>query len=755
MLKKERYTNDGVAINPIWNDPYYAVQRTDWQDAFFGTGNVLNGDIRITGGNDKSSYMSSLSYFDEKGTVDNTEYQRIVFRANSDHQLTSRLKLSQSFQFLSGQSGIGLVEDAHTGGVWQMLRFNPAIPVKNDDGTWGTSQADTELGDINNTIYEVNVKQVKNKNYSILGSVNLTYNILDGLYLNVNGSVNGGISTIREFSPQMLTQARIAPNATLWEKHSESSTYLTEAYLSYLKTFASVHKLNVTAGVSYQYYDGSWFDATKLGFSDEDPSQVVLDNGATMSSINGNYNDEVKLASAYGRLFYSYVDKYLLTATFRADGSSRFAPGRRWGYFPAVSAGWRLSQEGFMRDVEFLNDLKLIGGWGLLGNQNVGAFQYFAMMSKSGASQLGQQQITAAAINMLPNPLITWEKTSMTNISAEARMLDNKLGAGVTWYNKKTIDMLIATIAMGSQGNAAVPASNIGEMSNKGWEVELSYNDAINEEFSYSIAANAAFNKNKVDVLYGTDNFITGGTYGRTQQEISRTYEGQPIASFYGWQTNGLYQNQSEVDNDPNIKNDARKSGINPGDVRFVDQNGDGIIDEQDRTRLGDPNPDVIFGIQAGIAYKGFDLAINGYGNLGYELFNADRMTGLDPATSYNMYAEALNRWHGEGTSNSIPRMASGNFNQNHRTSDLFIESGNFFKIKNLTLGYTLPAPLTAKLQMNTLRIYFSGEDLYTFTHYTGFTPELGYHNGNQQKGVDWARVPTVRRLSLGLTLNF
>jgi hypothetical protein len=315
--------------------------------------------------------------------------------------------------------------------------------------------------------------------------------------------------------------------------------------------------------------------------------------------------------------------------------------------------------------------------------------------------------------------------------------------------------MLIATITMGTQGQATVPASNIGEMSNKGWEFEVSYNDAINKDFSYSISANAAFNKNNVDRLYGTDNYISGGTYGRTQQEISRTYEGQPIASFYGWQTDGLYQTQTEVDNDANIKNDARKSGIKPGDVRFVDQNGDGIIDEQDRTYLGDPNPNMILGIQLGIAYKGFDLSVNGYGNFGYELFNADRMTGLDPATSYNMYAEALNRWHGEGTSNSIPRMASGNFNQNHRTSDLFIESGNFFKIKNLTLGYTLPELLTAKLKMNTIRIYCSGEDLFTFTKYKGFTPELGYHNGNVQKGVDWARVPIIRRVSLGLTVNF
>ncbi|MDR3341160.1 MAG: TonB-dependent receptor [Candidatus Symbiothrix sp.] len=756
MLKRERYTSDGINVAPFWNDTYYATQRTNWQDEIFDQGLSQNGDFRLSGGNRNSNYMTSISFYDEKGILYSSKYKRISIRANSDHQINDRLKISQSFQFTNSLSSTPYTLNAHVGRLWEALRFNPAIPVKDETGKWGSTIANNELGDINNPIYELETEKDDYTTNSILATLNLSYKFLEGLYLNVSGSANGYITLHESFLPKVTEQTRQRSLAELSKSYTQALTSLGEAYLSYLKTF-DIHKVNLTGGVSYQSYSGQDFGATRRNFSDEKDEQLVFDNGAEMAAISGNFHDEVKLASAYARAFYSLKDKYMLTATFRADGSSRFAPGKRWGYFPAFSLGWRLSEEGFLNKPDFLNDLKILGGWGSLGNQDVGAFQYYPLM-RNGQGQyiFGSDNALGSTVIMLANPNITWEKTDMTNLSVEARMLDNKLNATATYFYKRTYDMLIPTTVMGTQGTAGVPASNMGEMSNKGWEFDIGYTNRDNKDFSYYVSANVTFVKNKVEKLYGSDDtFIEGAQYGRQWQIISRTYEGQAIASFYGWKTDGLYQNQSEIDSDPNIKNDSRKSAIKPGDVRFVDINGDGIIDDQDRTKIGDPNPNAILGLQLGATYKGFDISTNFYGNFGLELFNADRMQGLDPAMVFNMYAETLDRWHGEGTSNTIPRMSTVKLNQNHRTSDLFIENGSFFKLKNLTIGYTLPTGILSKAKISNLRFYISGEDLLILTKYKGYSPELGYSDGNRQRGVDLAHYPTVRKVSLGLSLNF
>ncbi|KAA6300791.1 MAG: TonB-dependent receptor SusC [Candidatus Ordinivivax streblomastigis] len=756
MLKKERYTNDGNPVDAFWNDPYYATQRTDWQDAMFGQGQIWNGDVRISGGSDKSNYMTSIGIFDEQGILYNSNFNRINFRANSDHQPNDRLKISQSFQFVHSKAAVPDTRNTQHGRIWSGLRFNPALPVMDENGKWGASTV-TELGDINNPVYELHTQRYSTTINSILASLNLSYKFAEGLYLNLNGGFDGNIQLDESFSPKVTEQMRQSEQAEMTKSYTQGMTALSEAYLSYLKTFASVHKINVTAGVSYQNFSGMYFSAQKRDFTDESDDQLVFDNGSTLTGINGNFRDEVKLASAYGRLFYSLKDRYMLTATFRSDGSSRFAPEKRWGYFPAFSVGWRISEESFMPKSDFLNDLKILGGWGSLGNQDINAFQYVPLMVKGSVRQvIGGKNLTGSSVSMLANPNITWEKTNMTNVSIEARMFNNQLNATITWFNKKTFDMLIATPTMNAQGKSPVPASNVGEMSNKGWEFEVGYNKRVSQDFNWFAATNVSFIKNNVDRLYGTDDtFLSGPNYGRSQLEISRTYENQPIASFYGWKTDGLYQTQSEIDTDSNIKNDSRKGNIKPGDVRFVDQNLDGSIDDKDRVWLGDPNPAVVVGLQLGGSYKNFDFSANFYGNFGVELYNSDRMQGLTPNTPYNYYAETLNRWHGEGTSNTIPRMTNFEYNNNHRVSDLFIENGNFFKLKNLTAGYTLPKSLLSKVKINSLRFYVSGEDLLILTQYKGFTPELGFTAGNLQRGVDVAAYPTVRKISLGLSLNF
>ncbi|WP_102408108.1 TonB-dependent receptor [Parabacteroides bouchesdurhonensis] len=759
MLKKERYLNDGIAVNSFWNNPYYETQRTDWQDELFNQGKVANVDLRMSGGNDKSNYMSSIGYYKEDGIIINSEFERVSLRLNSDHQINSRLRIGQSLQYTYRRWYNPSTQSVYSGVVWQALRFNPAIPCLNEDGTWGSAVENNELGDINNPVYELETERHQRNNHGLLTSITLDYKIIEDLYLKGNAAFDGSIYSTKTFYPMVSEQMRKRNDAELTQEHQERYSFLGEAYLAYKKDINNMHSINATAGFSAQKSKGQYYSATMKTFADEDDNQLVFDNGSTMGSINGNYYTETALASYFGRVFYSYNNRYLLTATFRADGSSKFPEGKRWGYFPAVSLGWRLSEENFMKNISWIDNLKVVGGWGLLGNQEVADLQYLTVMKKNidygNKYTFGTDKVGGARITSLANTNITWEKTGMTNIGIDGAFFDQKLTASITWFDKKTVDMLVPTVVVGTIGRATIPDSNIGEMRNRGWEIELGYRQNLSSGFNYNINFNASFVKNKILKLYGDNNYIGSITYGRQEQEISRSYEGKPIASFYGWKTDGLYQNAAEIQNDPNIKNDPRKSSISPGDVRFIDINNDGIIDEKDRTYIGDPNPNVILGLQTQFGYKGFDLSMNFIGSFGADLYNADRMQGLDPSFSYNMYSETLNRWHGEGTSNSIPRMTTLRTNQNHRTSDLFIESGDFVKLKNITLGYTIPNNLLKKISINNLRLFVSAENLFTITSYSGYSPEIGYTDGNKQKGVDYAQYPQSRKFTFGLNLNF
>jgi hypothetical protein len=290
-------------------------------------------------------------------------------------------------------------------------------------------------------------------------------------------------------------------------------------------------------------------------------------------------------------------------------------------------------------------------------------------------------------------------------------------------------------------------------MRNQGLEIELSYRKTVGE-ISYSIGANAAFIKNKVTKLYD-GSFIEGPQYGRTGQVVSRTLEGNPVGTFYGWRTNGLYQNQEDIDTDPNIADDPRRSVIRPGDVRFLDLNGDNMINSQDREIIGNPQPKITYGFNGSVMYKGFDLTLFFVGVGGVDIYNADRMQGIDPTYPFNMYAETVNRWHGEGTSNTIPRMSTDRNNENHRASDMFVESGAFLRLKNITLGYTLPQSMIGVVGLSKARIYVSGQNVFTITDYSGMDPERGIATSNTDVNVDYAQYPQARTFTIGASLTF
>ncbi|MDR6568350.1 TonB-linked outer membrane protein, SusC/RagA family [Chitinophaga ginsengisegetis] len=764
-LKQERYTNDGVPIEPIWQDPYYATQRTDWQKALFGSGDITNADVSLRGGNSSSNYMLSAGYYNENGIITNSYFKRYSVRINSEHKLGKRLKVGENLQLTYKQNSGPDTYSSQTGLIFSALRFNPAIPVHNPDGSWGTSKASNELGDINNPVYTAETTDTWTKNYRMLASVYAELEIMDGLTLRANYGFDGSMVNQFNFAPKVLDQTRARDHAELFNRSESYNNQLSEIFLTYNKVLANVHHLTVTGGYSQQTFNGSWNQAERWGFNDESKDQLVLSNGNDIHDAKGNYFNANAIASGFIRGFYGFKDKYLLTVTFRADGSSRFAPDQRWGYFPAFSAGWRISDESFFKDnVKAVSNLKITGGWGQLGNQNVTEFQYLAQINKDRRYNFGETSYTGIWNSRLANPDITWEKAEMTNISLEAGFFQDKLTTTITWFNKNTNDMLVPAPEMDLHGTSAIPDRNLGQLNNKGWEIEVGYQGG-NDKFHYNVSANASFIKNEVTKLYDPSSYIGSTPYGRQGQEISRTYVGQPLASYYGWKTDGIYQTADEINNDPNISKDPNKANIQPGDVRFLDTNGDNIVNDKDRVNLGSPNPKMVYGIQASAGYKGFDLSLSFAGVSGVKLYNADKMQGMDPNYPYNLYADALNRWHGAGTSNSVPRMTLGNANQNNRTSDRFVESGDYFSLRNASLGYTIPSKVWGRSGISDIHVYVAAQNLFMLTNYSGLTPQLGYSgssdgskgtsDGNRQRGVDVAAYPQARTFTFGATLNF
>jgi len=756
MLKKEAFTNDSLSVPGVWNDPYYAVQRTDWQRALLGTGKTNNADFALRGGSSSSTYSFSGNYYDEQGLIPNSYFKRYSARINSEHRLFKIIRVGENFLYSNTAGNAPDTRSTQTGTVWSALRYNPAIPVKNEDGSWGTSKADNELGDINNPVMTVEDPDIKNTNNAILTNAYLEVDIAKGLRARANFGYSQNQFVGYNFTPAQPDQTRAIPLASLNQSEAESSSILEEYTIIYNNTFNNIHSVNFTGGYSAQTFKSSNFGAARSGY--DDPSEPLrnLNNGNPAYQTNyGSKGVKSGLASYFGRINYGYKGKYLLTLTMRADGSSKFPKANQWGYFPAFSAGWRISDEGFFKNnISFINDLKLTGGWGELGNQAVPDLQYLSIIGTNQNYNFGNTPVNGVAVTSLPNPSITWERAQMTNISIEFGLFKNQLTGTLTYFDKNTKDMLIPYALTETYGIATIPNQNIGTMNNHGIEAELNYKNNAGK-FTYSIGANASFIKNKVTYLYGDKNTYIGSViYGRQSLETSRTYEGQPISSYYGYKTAGLYQTQKDIDDDPNIAHDD-KTNIKPGDVRFLDQNGDGIIDDQDRVYLGNPNPKAVWGLNGNAGYNNFDLSFSFAGVSGVSLYNADRVAGLDATGVFNWYADQLNRWHGEGTSNSVPRLTRENLHNNYRSSDLWIEDGSYIALKYVTLGYTFNQLHAGATKLPDIRVYVSCYNAFYITNYTGFTPELGYTDGNKQRGVDVAQYPSARTFTFGASINF
>ncbi len=736
------YSNDmlsaaGMPKNPAWSRPASLGEGTDWLDEMFRTGFMQNYTVSYSGGNEKAHYYVSGGFMDQSGTVRTIGYRRFTFQNNNDAQVLKWLKFTNNITFST---------DLKSGGSYSVtdaMNALPTQPVKNDDGSWsGPEGTSYWYGDVRNPVGNLYTNDNRTSGYNFLANISAEVTFTRWLKFKSTFGYdaklwfNDNMTYAYDYKPTPVEET------TRYQDANKAFTYLWDNYLTFDHTFRDRHYLNIMAGTSAQWNRNSSFNGTKGGFLFDDVHE--FDNGTSIKDLGGSASDWA-MFSFMARANYSYDDRYLLTVTFRRDGSSRFGPEHRWGNFPSASAAWRISREPwFPKEGFVINDLKLRAGYGVTGNDKIGSYSYIQTYS-TGSYIFGDETVTALMARTMANPTIHWEEVRQSNIGLDIGLWKSRLTLTIDGYIKNTADMLVKAAIPITSGyeDTTTTYTNAGKVSNKGLEFTInSVNfDSSTDGFRWETSVTATFNRNKIvslnseTPLYQNEN---AGAY------ITMQKNGLPINVFYGYVTDGLFQTQAEVD-----AHAFQESGTAAGDIRFKDLNSDGIVNEEDRTVIGDPNPDWLFSMVNTFSWKGFDLSVYLQGVAGNDIFNANSISNEGMSSAHNQTASVKYRWVGYGTSTVMPRAVYGDPNHNARISDRFVEDGSYLRLKNVTLGYNFPAKWLKKISMQNARIFLSCENLVTLTKYSGFDPEVGIN------GIDGNRYPVSRTFSLGVNFNF
>ncbi|MBR6181460.1 MAG: TonB-dependent receptor [Prevotella sp.] len=782
---------------------------TDWWDVFTNeNAPQQNHSVTLTGGTDKSKFAMSYTYTGNEGIMGAdmaSFYKRHTIRVNSDHVL---LRVKDFDAITIGENiSIGYSKShdlAEDGMYWSyihsLLQTSPLMPQYAENGDiynyqdldgnitygkgWNPSMFNNPWENLKKGGFN---SLAESRNISANATAFVTIQPIKGLRLRSQFNYSWGSGAYRNFGEPRTP----AEGAAIVNEYSvNQSTWLSgnwslENTLTYDLPIFNGHKITAMAGQSFQSTDwsvnlggsnrvlyGNQL-ATLKGWDSAWLTNIKLDNGAPTSSLTGSPNDEEYLASWFGRVSWDYNETYMATVTMRYDGSSIFTDGKRWGFFPSVSAGWVVSNEPFMESTNsWLDFFKLRASWGQNGNKDIAKYQYLATIALSGSandsgykfgSDMGTSvngiPHTGAYANIVPNPDLTWETSEQLDLGFDARFFKSRLGVNFDWYKKTTKDWLITgpMIAIYGTNPAAI---NGGDVENTGIELALTWRDRIGSDFSYDIGVNLATNKNKVTRIANENHYIngSGGVLSQGTEYIFRAEEGKPIGYFYGMSYSGIWQNQEQIDA-------ARQAGkavldnAQPGDCIWDDWNGDGVITYAegktcDRHEIGNPNPDMTLGVNLGLQWKGLDFAVNGAGAFGMQIMRSYRSYGDDPDQNYD--TTILNRWHGEGTSNTQPRISATGHQNTIWVSNRYMEDADYFKIKSVTLGYDFKH-LWKACPLQQLRFYVQVQNLCTFTGYTGLDPEVGSSGGVESwaSGIDLGLYPPARTFLVGASIKF
>lgn len=767
---------------------------TNWVEALRNKNAMTTShSLNFAGGSDVSKFSMGLGYQYQDGVFGGdyakSDFRRFTLRLNSEHILYRNsdgmdvIKVGETLYYGHRQKQ-GLDDgNMYANQLSTMLRANPLIPIYNSEGEYFGYDDLKNSGFFNYTSYATNpIASLVNNQSANNKSVNHNLDVMGFLEVQpikglvYRGQVSYKLSawTWRNFlgSYHLNDQGdqRVAESAT--NQIGTGWTWSTTNTLNYRFDIDDNH-FDVLFGTEYgESRPNFGFElsatATSAIISDFDHAYMSLMKNNTSATVSGLPSTDSRGMSYFGRVNYDYAEKYMLSAIIRGDGSSMFAPGQRWGYFPSFSAGWVISNESFMEPVKDVVDfLKLRAGWGQNGNKNISAFQYEAAFAYDAYSNYSfgntkDTPVRGASLSRLANEDLTWETSEQLNIGLDARLLAGKLGFNFDWYKKKTKDLLVSVPVSPTTG-FSTQLKNAGTVENTGIEVALNWNDQIGDDFKYNIGYNIAYNKNEVTEVNSSQKYNNGGSDLLAQGTgyMARFEEGHPIGYFWGYKTDGVIQNEADLaayiatlkDGDP--ANSHQGSSLKVGDLKFVDVNGDGIVNDDDKTDLGNPTPDVTMGITIGASYKGFDINLTGYTALGQQVARSYRK--FTDGEYENFTTEVYSYWNGEGTSNKYPQFAKMNSGVNWQSiSDIYIEDADYFRMQNITLGYDFKY-LWKNAPFQQCRFYVAAQNLFTITDYKGMDPENGKSIANESwvTGVDVGNYPQPRTYLVGVNVKF
>ncbi|MCR8894411.1 TonB-dependent receptor [Bacteroides sp. ET336] len=745
---------------------------TDWQDAMMRKGLSQNYMISIRGGSDNALYSISYNHADEKGIFLGNDYKQDNARMKL-HMKKSIFDFDANFNFKytnSNQPQYSLKE---------MYMISPLVPIynENEESGFGLTNFDG-LPNNRNVMADHYYQKATDQKYHTSGNIAITINFTDYLNFKTSYSYRGEHQRETSHAPSYTADPKSKQE---YPYNSETTAYWEEQVfdnvLNFNKQFGK-HNLNLMAGTSvtarkytwnsvgvegkttvYKVEDGNLVtNEIPAGFLDQ--SFATIDAGAGGTYDGSGSKWDYNRASFFGRVNYNYNDRYLIQATVRWDGSSKFGVNNRWGFFPSVALGWRISQEEFFPKDSFINNLKLRASWGQLGNENaLGYYDFLALISTYNTMYQGyvrgngDNAWTGSVARALENKSLKWETTDSKNIGIDFGLFNNRLNGSFNYYYSQTRDLLITKVLAPSAG-LDNPILNVGKMSNKGIEIELNWNDKIND-FNYSIGANLTTTKNKVLELANEGQTIYGeGLKYGTEHFPTQTKVGKPIGAFYLYKTDGIFQSMEEINQYVNNEGELLQPEAKPGDIKFLDMNNDGTIDEDDKVYCGSGIPALEANLNFSADYKGFDLSLVLGSAWNYKLYNGNKYFYEGMNSSSNMLKSTLNAWTPTNTDTDVPRAIYQDSNGNTRESDRFLENGNFVRLRQLQLGYTLPSSLTKKVYIEKLRFYVSGENLFTITAYDGIDPEFSRSNV-LNTGIDKLIYPFTRSFTVGAQLTF
>ncbi len=730
-----------------------AVPNTDWQDLIFNVAPMQNHQFSITGASDQTTYYVGLGIFLQDGIIDKSNYRRFTLKLNNTYHLTDNIHLGNNLT-------IAPYKQRNAPNVtYAAYRAQPLLEPFYSDGSFAV------VYNVGNPLADLEYSNDYRKGIRGVGNIFGEVKILNSVTLKTSFGIDGSYNKAEQFTPAFTVYN---PDGTatqqqnvlsdIYKGNSENLSWLWENTITFDQTF-NKHGINVVAGYTMQNttseeirLPGANIIRNTEDFWYISPS-YILDEASGVNTLQSIYNgvDPNQYYSMISYLFranYTYDGKYIVTATFRRDGSSKFSKENRYSNFPSFALGWNINREEFMENIAFISNMKLRGSWGKIGNEKISYFDRYARVQSDIIAVFGNPDaaIPAASYGKSGNPDLKWESTSQTDIGLEFGMLNNRLTGEFDFYNRVTDDILVELSTPGHIGNGLGQRVryNAASVLNRGFEFLLNYRETRND-FSYNVGVLGSTVHNEVLEIGGTsgvDSVLIGG-YLANGQPVTRSRVGLPIGAFYGYKTDGVFQDQSELDAYPH------DSQAGPGDLRFVDVNNDNTIDGQDRTFIGSPIPEFIFGFYFGLQYKSFDISADFQGQTGNKIFNGKEVVRPDP---YNFEKHVMDRWTGPGTSNTEPRPSFGGYN--YTPSDRFIQNGSFLRLRNLSLGYTIPASIISRIYMQDLRIYIKGTNLFTLTKFTGYSPEIGSDNV-LANGIDYGIYPLTAIYSLGINITF